>query len=76
VEDDKTYQKGFNDGYMLQQHEPEISNSLNNIKSDNPYLEALIEGRDQYIREMRERFKEHTKTVPNHSKVKGVDRER
>ena len=75
MEEDKTYQKGFNDGYLLQQHEPNIANMLSDIKSETPYLEALRAGRDQYLFEVKERFKEHTKSTPNHSKDKGMSRE-
>jgi len=76
VDEDKTYQKGFNDGYLLQQHEPEIANMLSSVKSDDAYLEAMREGREQYLYEVRERLKSHTKAAPSHSKDKGMDRER
>jgi len=76
VDDDKTYQKGFNDGYLLQQHEPEIANMLNDIKSKTPYLEALRAGREQYLLEVKERFKERTQSIPSQTKDKGMSRER
>ncbi|TYA74903.1 hypothetical protein [Seonamhaeicola marinus] len=76
MEEDRTYQKGFNDGYLLQQHEPEIANMLSNVKSDDAYLEAMRAGRDQYLHEMKERFKEHSQSAPNHSKDKGMSPER
>lgn len=76
MNEDKTYQKGFNDGYLLQQHEPEIANMLSAVKSDDAYLEAMRAGRDQYLHEMEERFKEHSKSAPDHSNDKGMSRER
>lgn len=76
MEEDNEYQKGFNDGYLLQQHEPEIANMLNDIKSETAYLEALRAGREQYLYEVKERLKSHTKEAPSHSKDKGMSRER
>lgn len=76
MEDNKTYQKGFNDGYLQQQHEPEIANMLNDIKSDDEYLQAVRAGKDKYLLEVKERFKHHTKSAPSHSKDKGMSRER
>lgn len=76
MDEDNTYQKGFNDGYLLQQQEPDIANMLSTVKSDDAYLEALRAGRDQYLYEVKERFKEHSKSAPSHSKDKGMDMER
>ena len=77
MEENKTYQKGFNDGYLLQQNEPEIANLLSAIKSDDAYLEAMRAGREQYLLEVKERFKSRSHdNVPTHSKDKGMSRER
>ena len=77
MEEDKTYQKGFNDGYLLQQDAPEIANGLSNVKSDDIYWEALRIGREQYLLDMKERFKSYANdNVPNHSKDKGMSPER
>lgn len=52
---EKQYAKAYNNGYMLEKHEPELfSNILKTAKTDSPYFEALQEGqrqqqRDQYI---------------------------
>ena len=76
MDEDTKYQKGFNDGYLLQQNEPEIANMLSSVKSDDAYLEAMRECREQYLHELRERLKSHTKATPSHTKDKGMDRER
>jgi len=52
---EKEYAKAYNNGYMLEKHEPELlGNILKTAKADNPYFEAMQEGqrqqqRDQYI---------------------------
>ena len=63
--------KGFNNGYLLAQHEPKLAAQLSatpNSQSD--YYKGLINGKDQYEKEMREATKAMTKKPP----VKG-DRE-
>lgn len=79
MDEDKRHKKGFNDGYLLQQEEPEIANSLSHVKSDDIYWEALRMGREQYLLDMKERFKSYANdNVPQHSKDKdkGMSRER
>jgi hypothetical protein len=46
MDNSKEIQKGFNSGYLLAKHKPELSKKLLNglQKTDNPYVLGLIEG--------------------------------
>ena len=47
--------KGFNDGYLLAKHEPEIAAQLAKTPNEsNGYFSGLIGGKDQYELEVRE----------------------
>lgn len=45
------YQKGFNEGYIITQHLPELSDKLSQIKSTAPRVEGFIDGRKQFALE-------------------------
>ena len=72
------FSKGYNAGYLLQQHEPELASALSKStnQSDHLYMRAMQHGREAYLREMRDRLKEYTKDYPEHSKPKGRDNDR
>lgn len=76
MDEDTTYRKGFNDGYLLQQHAPEIANTLDKIQSEDAYWQALKAGREHYLLEMKQRIHTHTKDRPEPSKERGMERER
>lgn len=43
------YTKGFNNGYLLAQYEPELLNKLlPDLKSGNDYVDGLLSGKEQY----------------------------
>jgi len=48
---DPDYLKGFNEGYLLAKHMPELTESLKTVKGDGIRLQALHDGRNQYISE-------------------------
>ncbi|HVX00841.1 MAG TPA: hypothetical protein VHA52_10465 [Candidatus Babeliaceae bacterium] len=51
-EKEAQYIKAYNNGYMLEKHEPELLGKiLKSVKKDNPYFEALQEGQRQQQRE-------------------------
>lgn len=51
------YVKGFNEGYTIAQHAPELAEKLANIDSDFIRLVGFKQGREQYQKEqMRERL--------------------
>jgi hypothetical protein len=43
------YNKGFNEGYLLAQHMPELSEKLASIKSDSPRMQGMIDGRKEFL---------------------------
>jgi len=45
------YQKGFNEGYLISKHEPDLAEKLSQIKSDNPRMEGFRDGRSELIQE-------------------------
>jgi len=48
----KRYKKGFNNGYVLSEHEPELLKQLLDVKADNnEYLQAIKEGSRQQQKE-------------------------
>lgn len=53
--DDQTseakYQKGFNEGYLISKHEPDLAEKLSQVKSDNPRMEGFLDGRNEFIQE-------------------------
>lgn len=42
------YQKGFNEGYIIAQHMPELSDELSKVKSDSPRMEGFRDGHEQF----------------------------
>lgn len=48
---EKIYIKGFNVGYLLSQHDPELLTQLLKTKSSNEYFNGLHSGKKQHDRE-------------------------
>jgi hypothetical protein len=48
---DSNYQKGFNEGYLITKHLPEVSKQLAEIKSNSPRIEGFQDGRRQFVLE-------------------------
>lgn len=48
---DPEYLKGFNDGYLIAQHEPELAEKLSKIEAVSPRIVGIQQGRDQFIKE-------------------------
>ncbi|MBS1509391.1 MAG: hypothetical protein JST86_01005 [Bacteroidetes bacterium] len=67
---DKQYIKGFNAGYLLSQHEPELLKQLLKTKEANEYFKGLKSGKKQHDREL---LLAQLKTSTN-SKDKGMGR--
>lgn len=70
-EQEEKYKKGFNNGYLLAKHEPELLNKI--IKERNPeneYFSGLMLGRKEYERE---KMKAHLKE--NDTKENELERE-
>lgn len=49
-EDDEKFIKGFNDGYILAEHDPKLLDSLfsNNQYETLPYFNGLLKGKKQF----------------------------
>jgi len=61
-EQDKLYIQGFNNGYLLSKHEPELAAKItahNNGKSE--YFSGLVSGKQEHEAEIREWAKSFTK---------------
>lgn len=45
------YIKGFNNGYIIAQYEPELAEKLSKIKAVSPHILGLQQGREQFLNE-------------------------
>jgi hypothetical protein len=46
---EQQYTKGFNNGYLLAQYEPELLNKLlPDLKPGNDYVDGMLSGKEQY----------------------------
>ena len=45
------YQQGFNEGYLIAQHLPDLSNELTRIKSISPRILGIQNGQEQHLLE-------------------------
>lgn len=45
------YQKGFNEGYIIAKHMPDLSDNLSKIESEAPRLDGIKDGRKQFTLE-------------------------
>jgi hypothetical protein len=62
---DPQYLKGFNNGYQLAKHEPELAAQLTAQPNDhNVYFKGLFSGKQQYENDMREWAKSFSKGNP------------
>lgn len=76
-EEDRTYKKGFNNGYFIQQDVSGITHGLNNVKYDNIYLRNTQNVQGTISHKVKERFKVYTNyNLPSHSKDKVMSKER
>ena len=46
---DINYQKGFNEGYLVTKHWPEMSDTIAQVKNLTPRLDGFRDGRRQYV---------------------------
>lgn len=46
-----SYKKGFNEGYLITKHLPELSDQLSKIKNETPRIEGFKDGRNQIFQE-------------------------
>ena len=73
MEDEKInpdYQKGYNDGYLIAKHEPDLADKLKNLPDSTPRMEGFEAGRKQLLRD---RFKERLPELVKDDPDKDVD---
>jgi len=62
---DPQYLKGFNNGYLLAKHEPQLAAQLTAQPNDhNEYFKGLVGGKAEYEKEAREWAKSFSKGAP------------
>lgn len=73
---DKHYQKGFNQGYVFAEHEPQFAKMLTQKNvPENEYFTGFKAGREQFgLEKMRDRLKDLPDTGKGHDKSKGMDK--
>ncbi|MDP4103349.1 MAG: hypothetical protein Q8935_00230 [Bacillota bacterium] len=46
---EKKFIRGFNDGYTLAEHEPDILNKIvKNLNSTNDYIQGIVSGKEEF----------------------------
>lgn len=71
-----SYQKGFNYGYLLAKHSPELLNRLlPALEPSNDYLKAIKSGKEQYDKEQKTKSKGAINT-PLKDKGHDLDKDR
>ena len=74
--EEKLYIDGFNNGYLLAKHEPELAAKLTVHTNDqNEYFRGLVSGKKEYDIEMREWAKSFSKGKPAKDD-RGLNKER
>jgi len=70
MEAEHYYQTGFNEGYLIAEHAPELGDQLGQINSSLPRIEGIQDGRRQFALD---RFKDlspsWTKERPKHREI-------
>lgn len=73
-----SYQKGFNEGYIISKHMPELADKLAQVKSTEPRMEGFRDGREEFMQEKSYRPKWMTRDIsspqPPKDKDKDIDR--
>lgn len=73
--------KGFNAGYVLEQHNPELSRRLYDsmAKSDDPYAQGFIKGSRQYVQDSltrsADKTEENAPDIQREGKERGLERD-
>lgn len=74
TEQEKQYTKGFNSGYLLSKHEPELFDQLlNSLNKDSEYIQGMKQGKHQHDREkLLEQIKQHQEINKGKGQEKGL----
>lgn len=77
--EEQQIQKGFNHGYQLQKHEPELAQTLQQgfSKQDSPYAQGFVAGGQERVKEQTQEKEPYKPYIPkgrsNNSKDKGYE---
>ncbi len=74
---DPKFQKGFNHGYLLATHEPELATQIVANENDhNEYFKGLVSGKQEHdMEKVRGRYKDmNQKDTPSKDQDKGKER--
>lgn len=53
---DPAYQKGYNNGYYMSEHEPDLAKQISQIENASAHLDGFKAGRTEYFREQMKDF--------------------
>ncbi|TCP25146.1 hypothetical protein EV195_104179 [Tenacibaculum skagerrakense] len=71
------YIKGFNDGYLLKEHKPELLENILNTTSSNDYIQGLKDGEREFKKQkVKSRTQELDDLKSLKSKKRDLDLER
>ena len=69
---EEKYQKGFNDGYLITKHLPELSDKLTKIKSESPWMQGFHDGRIEQVQEQVRATVPQAPEKDNHKNIQPV----
>jgi len=75
---EKKFIKGFNHGYILAKHEPDIlSKIVKNLNSTNDYIQGIVSGKEEFELEKSRTHLDDMNRIRNKSKDmdRGLERE-
>jgi len=74
-EQEKLFVRGFNNGYLIAEHEPELAAQLVKVPNDHSdYFEGIVLGKQEFeMEKVRERLKGMSRTD---TQSKGIDNEK
>jgi hypothetical protein len=71
------YQKGYNDGYLIARHEPDLADKLKDVSDNTPRMEGFQAGRKQLLRDrFKERLPEWVQDDPDKDQDKSIEPEK
>jgi hypothetical protein len=75
-ENNNSYQTGFNEGYLIAKHEPDLSDKLATMKSDTPRIDGIQDGRREFILEQikdKNTSRNYKEPTPDKSKNRNIN---
>lgn len=73
---DPDFLKGFNDGYIIAQYEPELAEKLSKIEAVSPRIVGMQQGREQFLKEqLKTKLPNWLKDNSTHDKSKQLSKD-